>query len=68
MARVPEYPSHGRTYRRRDGESAGGDAVWPEAQVTDNPVTNVLLGPSGEVLRQWRERPEVGYRKRDDDG
>lgn len=40
------------------------DAAWPEAQVTDNPITHVLLGPTGAPIRTWRERPPIGYRSR----
>ena len=31
-------------------------------EVTDNPVVAQLLGPDGEPIRQWRERPPFGYR------
>lgn len=50
----------------------GGGGPWerqeptaPEIQldVTENPVVGVLLGPDGEVLRQVRERPPIGYRR-----
>lgn len=30
--------------------------------VTDNPVVAELLGPDGDVIRQWRERPPFGFR------
>lgn len=34
---------------------------WPEVEVTENPVVHELLGPDGEVIRQWRERPPFGF-------
>lgn len=34
----------------------------PDLIETDNPVVAVLLGPSGEPLRTWRERPPFGFR------
>lgn len=36
----------------------------PDLTVMDNPVTAELLGPKGEPIRQWRERPPFGYRSR----
>lgn len=33
----------------------------PQLSVTDNPITKTLLGPTGEVIRQWRDRPPVGF-------
>lgn len=33
-----------------------------DVTVTDNPVTHELLGPDGEVIRQWTERPPIGFR------
>ena len=40
--------------------------VWDDQHVnvdlTDNPITSVLYGPNGELLRLWRERPEIGFR------
>lgn len=32
--------------------------------VTENPVVAELLGPDGEPLRQWRERPPFGLHPR----
>lgn len=32
-----------------------------EVWVTDNPVVAELLGPDGEVITQWRERPPIGF-------
>jgi hypothetical protein len=32
-----------------------------QVEVTENPVVAELLGPGGEVLRQWRERPPFGF-------
>lgn len=29
--------------------------------VTENPVVAELLGPDGDVIRQWRERPPFGF-------
>lgn len=29
--------------------------------VTENPVVVRLLGPSGETIREWRERPTFGF-------
>lgn len=31
---------------------------------TDNPVIAELLGPDGQVIRQWLEREPIGYRQR----
>ncbi len=45
------------------------DAEWefeaPDLtfEVTDNPVVAELLGPDGQVLRQWTERPPFGFRR-----
>lgn len=38
----------------------------PEVTETDNPVTGVLYGPTGDVLVEVRERRTIpfGYRKR----
>ena len=33
----------------------------PEATETENPVTHRLLGPNGETIRLWRERPVVEF-------
>lgn len=33
-----------------------------EFTVSENPVVSELLGPDGEVIRQWRERPPFGFR------
>jgi len=33
----------------------------PEATETENPVIGELLGPRGETIRQWRERPTVAF-------
>lgn len=30
--------------------------------VSDNPVIAELLGPDGEVLRQWVEREPIGFK------
>lgn len=30
-------------------------------EVTENPIVAELLGPDGNVLRQWRERPQFGF-------
>ena len=37
------------------------DAPHLEVEVTDNPIVAVLLGPDGEVVRAWTERPPVGF-------
>jgi hypothetical protein len=34
----------------------------PEVDVSDNPVVAELLGPDGQVLRRWCERPPFGFR------
>lgn len=33
----------------------------PELTETENPVVAELLGPHGEAIRQWRERPTVPF-------
>lgn len=33
-------------------------------EMSDNPVVAELLGPDGEVIRQWVEREPIGYRMR----
>lgn len=43
---------------RRHGPQSQSD---PEFEVEDNPITAVLLGPTGEVLSVWRERSEVEF-------
>lgn len=48
-----------------------GEVVWrddftapaPDVDVTDNPVVDELLDAKGRVIRQWRERKPIGYRK-----
>lgn len=35
-----------------------------EVEVADNPVVMELLGPDGEVIRQWLEREPIGFRLR----
>ena len=45
-------------------EPRPASAAWPEAHVTENPVTHTLLGPTGAPIRTWRERPPIGYRSR----
>lgn len=37
-----------------------GDAPWPNATETD-PKVRKLLGPNGEVLRTFSDRPPVGF-------
>lgn len=38
------------------------DFAGVQVVVTDNPIVAVLLGPNGEVLREWRERRPFGFR------
>jgi hypothetical protein len=40
------------------------DMTQVQVTMTDNPIVAELLGPNGDVLRQWRERPPVGFRQR----
>lgn len=35
-----------------------------EVEVTDNPIVATLLGPDGEPLAQFTERPPFGFRSR----
>jgi hypothetical protein len=37
------------------------DMTQVQVEVSDNPIVAELLGPDGEVLRQWRERPPFGF-------
>jgi hypothetical protein len=37
------------------------DPPKPELEVTDNPVTGVLLGPDGRVLVEFRERATLPF-------
>ena len=37
------------------------DHPQPDLTETDNPVAGRLLGPKGETIRQWRERPIVEF-------
>ena len=37
------------------------DPPRPEAIETENPVVAELLGPTGQPLRQWRERRTVAF-------
>lgn len=32
-----------------------------EVTVTENPVVHELLNASGKVIRQWTERPPIGF-------
>lgn len=32
-----------------------------EVTVTENPVVATLLGPNGETIREWRQRPPFGF-------
>lgn len=34
-------------------------------EMSDNPVVAELLGPDGNVIRQWVEREPIGYRPRE---
>ncbi len=47
-----------------DWDSGLGQMASMEVTVTDNPVVSELYGPDGSVIRQWRERKSIGYRKR----
>lgn len=44
----------------------GDEYEWPdqsiEVTVTDNPVVHELLDAKGTVIRQWTERPPIGFR------
>jgi hypothetical protein len=35
-----------------------------EVEVSHNPIVAELLGPDGEVIRRWRERPPIGFQRR----
>lgn len=66
MPRVPSQTPKGWWWR--DGQDRDpGAAPEPTLHETENPITKTLLGPDGKPLRQWRERPPFGYRKREAD-
>jgi len=54
-------PYHHLGDQLRDGEHDGGWSL--QVEVSDNPITDVLYGPDGAVLKVWRERPPVGFCK-----
>lgn len=47
-------------------DDRGTEWEWPDqpvmVEVTDNPVVAELLDADGNVIRQWRERPPIGFR------
>lgn len=45
-----------------DGNVSHTDPDCPQLTETDNPVVATLLGPDGQPIRQWRERPAFGFR------
>lgn len=58
-------PTPSNPWRYYDDLEHPGRDVPRQRQVhaTDNPVIHTLLGPKGETIRQWTERPPVGYRR-----
>lgn len=49
---------------REDGEMVWKDSNphTPDVDMADNPVTDVILGPKGEVLSMWLEREPIGFK------
>jgi hypothetical protein len=44
-----------------EGEDPVPEPPALEVEVTDNPVIYELLGPDGEVIRQWLARTPIGF-------
>lgn len=62
MTSVP-YPGEWERRQSMYPEDHHAEPCAPEMTVTDNPVVATLLGPSGQPIRQWRERPAFGFQK-----
>lgn len=45
-----------------DLEYNNWDDLDLDVVTTDNPIVDTLLGPDGEPLLQWTERPPFGFR------
>lgn len=53
----------GAWYDERTGDQYEWTDQSIDVTVTDNPVVHELLDQHGNVIRQWTERPPIGFRR-----
>ena len=53
---------NGSWFDVRTGDAYEWENPPVEVTVTENPVVHELLDADGNVIRQWTERPRIGFR------